>query len=73
MDTPSTHDFYADTFDVIDGRPVMFNSAKPDVLYEVTNLLDADGEETDDPELAVGGVVKFAEECYSTFTWGPKP
>lgn len=50
----------------------MFNSAKPEVLYEVTNLLDADGEETDDPELAVGGVVKFAEECYSTFTWGER-
>lgn len=63
------HDFYVDMFDTIDGKHVLFNSASPDKKYEVVTLLDHCGDETDDPEEATGGVVKLADECFTTFLW----
>lgn len=62
-----THDFYADTYDVIDGKRVVYNSAAPDRKCEVTNLLDADGDETEDEDAAVLGVVKIADGCFTIF------
>lgn len=64
------HDFYADTFDTIDGRHVVYSSEAPERKCEVVELLDYSGEPTDDPEEAAGGIVKIAEECFVTFTWG---
>lgn len=65
----ASDDFYADTFEEIDGKLWLFNSKAPARKCEVTNLLDADGDETDDPEIAVGGVVKIADGCYKVFTF----
>lgn len=62
-------DFYADTFDTIDGKNVLYNSRYPDRHYEVVSLLDRRGDEVTDPEEAAGGVVKLAEECFTTFMW----
>ena len=63
------HDFYADTFDTIEDKHYVYSAKTPDNRREVVSLLDSSGEETDDPEAAVGGVVKIAEECYTTFMW----
>jgi hypothetical protein len=52
------HDFYADTFDTIDGKHFLYSSKAPERKCEVVELLDYDGEPTDDPEEAAGGVVK---------------
>ena len=61
------HDFYADTFDTIDGKHFLWNSKTPDRKFEVVELLDSNAETTDDPECAAGGVVKLADECFTTF------
>lgn len=63
------HDFFADTFDTIDGQNVLYNSRSPEKKYEVVALLDSSGEDTDDPEEAAGGVVKLADECFTIFMW----
>lgn len=63
------HDFYADMFDTIDGKHVLWNSKNSDHKYEVVSLLDHSGDETDDPDDAAGGVVKLADECFTTFTF----
>jgi len=63
------HDFHADMFDTIDGKNVLWNSRNPYRKYEVVSLLDHAGDETDDPDEAAGGVVKFADECFVTFTF----
>lgn len=65
------HDFYADTFDTIDGKHWLYAEANPERKCEVVTLLDYLGEETDDPEEAAGGVVKIAEECYTVFSFDP--
>lgn len=64
------HDFFADTFDTIDGKHYLFAAATPENRREVVALLDYSGDETDDPEEAAGGVVKITEGCYTTFMWG---
>lgn len=63
------HDFYADMFDTIDGRHWVWSKRTPDKRFEVVSLLDRSGEEVTDPEEAVGGVVKLAEECFTIFTF----
>lgn len=64
------HDFYADTFDTIDGQHVLYSSRDPERKFKVVALLDRNGDDTDDPEEAAGGVVQLADECFTTFTWG---
>lgn len=59
-----------DTFDTIDGQHVVFDCANPETKYPVVALLDARGEEVDDPEKALGGVIQLGEECFTTFFWG---
>lgn len=59
--------YYVDMFDTIDGKNVAYNTQNPSVVYEVVDMLDANGEETDDPDKAVGGIVKFAEDCFKVF------
>lgn len=58
-----------DTFDEVDGVNYLWASAVPEKKYEVVALLDCTGDETDDPDLASGGVVKIGEENYMVFTF----
>lgn len=61
------HDFYADTFDTIDGRHWLYSSRNPERRFEVVSLLDNSANEVADPEIAAGGVVKLGEESFTTF------
>lgn len=57
--------------DTLEGDPgayYLFNSEKPETRYEVTDLLDGDGEHVDDVECAAGGVVKISENQFMVFT-----
>lgn len=63
------HDFRLDTFDTIDGKHYLWNANSPDKKYEVVNLLNHSGDDTDDPDDAAGGVVKLGEESYTVFTF----
>lgn len=60
-------DIKADTFDRIDGKMWLYNSENPKQRYEVVSLLDSFGDDTDDEEIAAGGVVKIAEEHFRIF------
>lgn len=53
--------------DKIDGKVVAYHSDLPKITYEVTNLFDAYGDETDDIDIAIGGVIKIAEDCWVCF------
>ncbi len=61
------HDFRLDTFEDIDGKNWLYAKAAPDKKYEVVALLDIGGDETDDVELAAGGVVQLGESSFTTF------
>lgn len=61
------HDFRMDTFDTIDGKHMLWLSSDPDRKFEVVALLDARGDDVDDPEEAAGGIVKLGEESFTTF------
>ena len=65
----SHHDFRLDTFDTIDGKHFLWAAADPEKRYEVVALLDAAGDDTDDPEDAAGGVVKLGEESFTVFNF----
>lgn len=56
-----------DTFDTIEGKHWLFNSAQPKVRYEVVSMLTRNGEQTDDPERAAGGVMQVGPECFMVF------
>lgn len=64
---PATHDFYADTFDTIDGEHYIWSAKNPDRKFRVVSLLNRAGDETTNPDLAAGGVVELAMESYTTF------
>lgn len=42
----------------------MSSSEKPDIRYEITNMMDLDGDETDDPTMAVILIFKVSEDCW---------
>lgn len=67
--TEQYHDFRPDTFGAVDGRHYVWAAIDPATKFEVVSLLDFGGDETDDPDLAAGGVVKFDESSFSVFTF----
>lgn len=52
--------------DTRDGKLVAYDTDAPNVVYPVT-AYDADCNETDDEELAVGGVISFADDNHKIF------
>jgi len=58
-----------DSFDRVDGKPYLFNSATPNVRFPVVSMLDSAGDETQDEEQAAGGVVEIGEEQFMVFTF----
>lgn len=60
---------FIDMIEVIDGKCVGWDAKTPDVTYPV-QLLDAEGEHTDDEEEAIGGIVSFADDRHMVF-WYP--
>lgn len=49
----------------------VFETANPEKKYRVHPLLDVFGNETKDPERAVGGIICFNESCFGIFTFPP--
>ena len=58
-----------DMFDTIDGQHVVYSCEEPEQKFPVVSLLDANGEETSDPEKALGGVVQLGEKDFGVFWW----
>lgn len=67
--TEQYHDFRPDTFGAVDGRNYLWAANCPNAKFEVVSLLDFDGNVTNDPEEAAGGVVKFNEFMFSVFSF----
>lgn len=51
-----------------DGKFIGFSASNPSVTYPVI-LLDVNGDETNDIETAIGGVVSFAEDRHQIFNY----
>jgi len=60
-------EFTLNAFDTIGGKRYLFNTDTPDVRFAVSSLLDSSGDETEDEDLAVGGVVEIGEEQFMVF------
>lgn len=60
-----------DMFDQDEEGFYVYEAAKPETKYRVDPLLDAFGNETKDPEKAMGGVVCFNPNCFGVFTFPP--
>lgn len=61
-----------DTYDTDDSGKTLgwlSHSANPSVRYEVVELMDAEGGETKDIDLAIAGIVKIADEHFKVFTF----
>lgn len=58
--------YFINEVDIIDGKAVGYDTANPSVTYPV-QLLDKNGNETDDLDASVGGVVSFAEDYHQIF------
>ncbi len=60
-----------DMYDDADGKGLgfLYDKAEPEVRYEVVSLLDRSGDDVTNFELAVGGIVKIADECFQIFTF----
>jgi hypothetical protein len=66
--TPFHIDLQLDTFgEDDDGNKFLYASANPERRYAVVSMLDDDGDETDDHEIAFAGVVKIAEDAFVVF------
>jgi len=67
--TPRTDDFRPNMYGEENGTRFVYNSEAPERRHEVVSLMGFHGEETDEIELAVGGVVKLAEDSFVIFTF----
>lgn len=62
-------EFTLNAFRTIDGKRYLYNTDTPDVRFPVVALVDSSGTETEDENLAVGGVVEIGEEHFTVFTF----
>jgi len=58
-----------DSIDEDEEGHYLFSSLRPDEKFRVTNLIDRNGDDTEDLEEALGGVVKIHETCFMVFTF----
>lgn len=66
------HQLNLDMYEIILGVRVAWDSKNPDDKYPVVTLLDGEGEDTEDEEKAVGGVIKLEEESFTIFAFPEK-